>query len=426
SRCRKMRGVSRPNRGSLLVILVVAATAVLITPVTSDAPTFLERPHDQVVINDHVASFTCRASGDPEPRIQWRKNGKRISGSSRYLVVDMPGGSILRIEPVKFQRDEAIYECIAENSIGDIISAKSNLTVLTDDSNNQLVGFPNFRTEPKTKAVEVNSTALMVCEASGNPEPNIIWYQNQQPMDINNPRYTLLRSGSLQIAGITEEDGGKYECVADNSVGTAFSRQVNLYVRVRRVPPRFSVAPDPYYGVSRGENLNISCVAIGSSMPYVQWKKKASFGPDMVITSSLITKNVLVLVNIQQSANYTCLATSTLGLITQNVQVNVHALSRPPLSLKISDIMATSVRINWSYNMYPGDISYYVIQYKPRNANREYAEINGLVTKFYTVIGLTPVTEYEFRILAVNEMGRGAPSEPSYVITGDSNSNSIT
>ncbi|CAL4123190.1 unnamed protein product, partial [Meganyctiphanes norvegica] len=235
-------------------------------------PTFLERPRDQVVINDRVASFTCRASGNPEPRIQWRKNGKRISGT-RYIVVDVPGGSILRIEPVKFQRDEANYECVAENPSGDIISAKSKLTVLTDDPNSLPVGFPYFRTEPKTKAVEIDHTALLVCDARGNPDPTITWYKDNQPVDINNPRYTVLRSGSLQISTSTEEDGGKYECVAENSAGTAFSILVSLYVRVRRVPPRFSKAPDPVYEVMPGENLNISCVAVGSPMPYVQWKK---------------------------------------------------------------------------------------------------------------------------------------------------------
>ncbi|CAL4196478.1 unnamed protein product, partial [Meganyctiphanes norvegica] len=95
------------------------------------------------------------------------------------------------------------------------------------------------------------------------------------------------------------------------------------------------------------------------------------------------------------------------------------ALPRPPSSLQISDITATSVRITWNYHVNPGDISYYVIQYKPRNADRDYAEISGLVTKFYTVIGLTPFTEYEFHVLAVNKIGRGPPSEPSYVTTGE-------
>ena len=41
------------------------------------------------------------------------------------------------------------------------------------------------------------------------------------------------------------------------------------------------------------------------------------------MTENLITKNVLQLENIQESANYTCQAQSTLGLVTQDVAVKV-------------------------------------------------------------------------------------------------------
>lgn len=83
-------------------------------------------------MNDRVASFTCRATGSPEPKIQWRKNNRRISGNARLIVLQVPGGSILRIEPVKYQRDEATYECVVENAAGDTIKASAKLEVLSD------------------------------------------------------------------------------------------------------------------------------------------------------------------------------------------------------------------------------------------------------------------------------------------------------
>ncbi|XP_042871117.1 receptor-type tyrosine-protein phosphatase S-like [Penaeus japonicus] len=147
------------------------------------------------------------------------------------MILNVPGGSILRIEPVKFLRDEATYECVAENTAGDTITAKAKLDVISDDPNSQPAGFPYFRTEPKTKAVEIDHTALLVCDARGNPDPVITWYKDHRPVDLTNQRYSVLRSGSLQISTSTEEDGGKYECVARNSVGTAFSNLVSLYVR---------------------------------------------------------------------------------------------------------------------------------------------------------------------------------------------------
>lgn len=34
-------------------------------------------------------------------------------------------------------------------------------------------------------------------------------------------------------------------------------------------------------------------------------------------------------------------------------------------------------------------------------------------------LGLTPFTTYEFRVLAVNKIGHGPPSDPVYITTGE-------
>ena len=99
----------------------------------TDPPKFVETPRSQRVLNDLAASFTCRAEGNPTPHVEWRKNGRRVGGTNRFQVIDVPGGSILRIEPVKYQRDNATYECVAENTAGDTISAKAMLEVFSDD-----------------------------------------------------------------------------------------------------------------------------------------------------------------------------------------------------------------------------------------------------------------------------------------------------
>jgi receptor-type tyrosine-protein phosphatase F len=97
------------------------------------------RPRDQQVKAGGVAALLCRASGDPPPQVLWRKNGKRLSGSqsSRYLVHEFPppgGGALLRIEPVRAGRDDATYECVAENGVGDAVSAEAVLSVFESKS----------------------------------------------------------------------------------------------------------------------------------------------------------------------------------------------------------------------------------------------------------------------------------------------------
>jgi hypothetical protein len=44
-------------------------------------------------------------------------------------VQESGGGSLLRIEPVRAGRDEAPYECVAENGVGDPVTAEAMLTV---------------------------------------------------------------------------------------------------------------------------------------------------------------------------------------------------------------------------------------------------------------------------------------------------------
>lgn len=91
--------------------------------------------------------------------------------------------------------------------------------------------------------------------------------------------------------------------------------------------------------------------------------------------------------------------------------------------MRISDVTATSVRLSWSYDIGSENIIYYVIQYKPKQANQEYSEISGITTMFYTVRDLSPYTEYEFYVIAVNGIGRGSPSTPVVATTGETGKN---
>lgn len=128
-------------------------------------------------------------------------------------------------------------------------------------------------------------------------------------------------AGNLQITDSVREDQGKFECVAENSVGTEHSKPINLYIKERRVPPSFSRFPEPLNEVRLGANLSLECVAVGSPMPYVKWRSGAEdITPEDQIR---VGKNVLNLTDIQTSANYTCVAASTLGKIEATAIVKV-------------------------------------------------------------------------------------------------------
>lgn len=155
-------------------------------------------------------------------------------------------------------------------------------------------------------------------------------------------------------------------------------------------------------------------------MPFVVWKKgHTELSTENSDSSTPIGKNVLRLESVTESGNYTCMASSKLGNIEAHTQVFVQSLPRPPTNVRISDVTPTSVRLSWSYDIGSENIIYFVIQYKPKNVNQEYSEISGITTYFYTVSGLTPYTEYECYVIAVNAIGRGQASGAVYLTTGE-------
>jgi len=60
-------------------------------------------------------------------------------------------------------------------------------------------GFPTIDMGPQLKVVERTRTATMLCAASGNPDPEIFWFKDFVPVDIesSNGRIKQLRSGDL-------------------------------------------------------------------------------------------------------------------------------------------------------------------------------------------------------------------------------------
>ncbi|KAM6369149.1 receptor-type tyrosine-protein phosphatase S isoform 6-T6 [Pluvialis apricaria] len=409
-----MRILPSPGMSSL-VSLVNLLSVLLIGCVAESPPVFIKKPVDQIGVSGGVASFVCQATGDPKPRVTWNKKGKKVN-SQRFETIefDESAGAVLRIQPLRTPRDENIYECVAQNPHGEV-TVHAKLTVLRED---QLPpGFPNIDMGPQLKVVERTRTATMLCAASGNPDPEITWFKDFLPVDpsASNGRIKQLRSGGLQIESSEETDQGKYECVASNSAGVRYSSPANLYVRVRRVAPRFSILPVSHE-IMPGGNVNITCVAVGSPMPYVKWMQGAE---DLTPEDDMpVGRNVLELTDVKDSANYTCVAMSSLGVIEAVAQITVKSLPKAPGTPVVTETTATSITITWDSGN-PDPVSYYVIEYKSKSQDGPYQIKEDITTTRYSIGGLSPNSEYEIWVSAVNSIGQGPPSESVVTRTGE-------
>ncbi|XP_075753014.1 immunoglobulin superfamily DCC subclass member 3 isoform X2 [Pelodiscus sinensis] len=97
-----------------------------------------------------TAIFTCLAQGEPPPQVTWLKNGQILEPTGHIKLKN--NNSTLTISGIS-QEDEAIYQCIAENSAGST-QASARLTVLWADG---LPGPPQ-----NVKAETVSATTIQV------------------------------------------------------------------------------------------------------------------------------------------------------------------------------------------------------------------------------------------------------------------------
>ncbi|XP_039671379.1 receptor-type tyrosine-protein phosphatase S-like isoform X15 [Perca fluviatilis] len=405
----------------LLPLIILLTNPLSIVCGALAPPKFTKIPTDQIGVSGGVASFVCQATGNPKPVVYWNKKGKKVNSQRIEVTVefDEGAGAVLRIQPLRAPRDENIYECVARNSEGEV-SVTAKLAIIREDL--LPLGFPSIDMGPQLKVVERTKTATMLCAASGIPDPEISWFKDFLPVEpvSSQGRIKQLRSGALQIENSEETDQGKYECVATNSQGVRYSSPANLYVRgatdtLRRVPPRFSILPSNHE-IMPGGSINITCVAVGSPMPYVKWMLGSE---DLTPEDEMpIGRNVLELNGVRESANYTCVAMSSLGILEATAQVLVKTLPKPPGTPIVTETTATSVTITWDSGN-PDPVSYYIIQYRAKGPDSKYETVDSITTTRYSIGGLYPNTEYEIRVSAFNSIGQGPPSTRVEARTGE-------
>ncbi|KAG9482417.1 hypothetical protein GDO78_011222 [Eleutherodactylus coqui] len=378
-------------------------------------PHIIEHPSDLAVRRDQPATMNCRADGNPEPTIEWYRNGELVNFSKGHNSLIL-GGSLFFLH-IKGKSDEGVYTCVARNRLGTAISRNASLTiaVLKDE----------FRQEPLDKVVIAGRPVVIECSPpKGQPEPTVTWRKNGVLLDRNNSRYTF-GAGGLSISRILSSDAGVYMCVASNQAGERTSR--GAVISVLEIP-QFTNKPTDVVAKA-GSAVQFVCGAQGSPKPIVQWSKEQGALPTG--RYAVTNENTLCLqrVTIQDSGKYICTARSHIGAVSAFAQLVVQdpldtgqivqELSNVKVHLDVVGLNGTSVRVQWKASSSSRYTEGYTMFYRPHTPSESDWEKWGVipVNKNTAVIsGLRRGQKYEFKVRPYGWMMYGVDSNIRHVV----------
>ncbi|XP_021542283.1 neurofascin isoform X4 [Neomonachus schauinslandi] len=367
------------------------------------APYWLDEPKNLILAPGEDGRLVCRANGNPKPTVQWMVNGEPLQSAPPNPNREVAGDTIIFRDTQISSR--AVYQCNTSNEHGYLL-ANAFVSVLD---------VPPRMLSPRNQLIRVilyNRTRLD-CPFFGSPIPTLRWFKNGQGSNLDGGNYHVYENGSLEIKMIRKEDQGIYTCVATNILGKA-ENQVRLEVKD---PTRIYRMPEDQVA-KRGTTVQLECrVKHDPSLKLtVSWLKDDEplyIGNRMKKEDDSLT---IFGVAERDQGSYTCVASTELDQDLAKASLTV--LGRPdrPRDLELTDLAERSVRLTWI----PGDdnnspITDYVVQFEEDQFQpgvwHDHSKFPGSVNS--AVLRLSPYVNYQFRVIAINEVGSSHPSLPS-------------
>uniref|UniRef100_A0A3B4EBP9 Sidekick cell adhesion molecule 2a n=1 Tax=Pygocentrus nattereri TaxID=42514 RepID=A0A3B4EBP9_PYGNA len=377
-------------------------------------PQFVKEPERHITAEmEKVVDIPCQARGVPQPDIVWYKDAVPISPvkTPRYRV--LVGGS-LQINGL-LPDDTGMFQCFARNLAGEI-QTNTYLAVTSIA--------PNITAGPTDSAVIDGMSVILHCETSGAPRPAITWQKGERVLasgSVQLPRFTLLESGSLLVSPSHLSDAGTYTCMASNSRGID-EASANLVVWART---RITNLPQDQ-SVIKGTKATMSCgVTHDPSVTVRHIWEKGGLAIDVKSSPRLrVDPNGTLHISQTWSGDigtYTCRVTSVGGNDSRSAYLRVRQLPHAPENpvAMYSSTEKRSINLTWA-QAFDGNspLIRYILEVSENNAPWTIllANIEPEATSI-GVGGLIPARSYQFRLCAVNDVGKGQFSRETERLT---------
>ncbi|CAD5226009.1 unnamed protein product [Bursaphelenchus okinawaensis] len=196
-------------------------------------PSDIQPPHFLHTLQSYVATigekvqFDAIVTANPLPIIEWTKDDHLIDERTHPNLQFVHNGNHVALIVNNAQvEDCGKYMCTVRNELG-VATSSAQFVVRPNTI------APDFIQRLISEEVAERDMLRWTVEITGDPEPQVIWLRNGDPIP-NCPEVQLLNEGngvhSLVIPSVEQADGGQFTCIAENVAGEARST-ADLVVR---------------------------------------------------------------------------------------------------------------------------------------------------------------------------------------------------